>query len=1089
MIRSWIFGLIIFMPLISDASSFEPKTLEQWEERYGEDQVLKNLFGKDRNQLSFDRKYLPTENAETHELIYPTFRDVESNAVSTYLQAFSSGNDDVLQFVGELADYETEFDINQNNSLLKLHTHSQNYLFLKNLLLHGLPDGNVEHPLTGYVAGGLRSSISPDSYSMSFDQVEFPTKTKFDSNWQNMNQEQRYWYLSHAQELMFFQALYNAEKAAAMVSMYLAKHPDRDTWKAQTEAKLNHWFCTALNQNPHFKKDLTEVVNLKPKCEFISNLVIQDIREWVPLDEALKRIAKSMNFTQGALIEAENAAKERDLTETDWEFQRYPYRYSMATSGPGIAILKEPLKTQIGALQSLQALNEGRSKGHWVPPQHPSDDPETYQRFQELTIEALKNARDEIIQSFGNLTDHYNQKAVSDWDLIKDAAKKFVPGAAISSRQNDLRDLVRYQPLAVVQVVMKNPSLIYLLQQQLYQAITQIRKEELNHKITTGVITGVGAVLAVVGAAELVTGGAIAAMIAGKAGVAAIVGMIELGVGAADWGYSEYYSGEKAAEYRVCEQSLLQGNHVNHADIQKSYDEMLEANTARAWARGGALLMLPQVRTIYKSLREGVAIEKAFAKASFVGHPIDKPQSSEPNKIWRPIDRTIIVNLDDQRLKLIQESDAKLTPLIARREATIEELRSKNVSKEILAKLKSRYLDSDDLEEMRQYGLLIKEWIKLQKEIGRINYALITKAKKVFEANGFVCEIQENVNGIFNLRVVPEKGTKIFNLVKKYFRNESALSSRIGFIYDPVRAKSEGFAMGVVNTNILFDSYSIRNFIDGEMDELIHHEIKHLFMNNMKESFAQSIYHQRFSSINKNLVENPRSPYSDFISAQEISAYADTVYLLSKKITLPDYKHFESLLLRATTAHKINLSLMQNSHEVVQAIRANAISSVEVNSLENLVEISYGNGKTYAFYTTQSAEHSLLLKYELSSSDETASLYREAILALAEVNLTRLNLMAYNQLLHLDDIINPIHELSYLMSEHVVRFPSISITSIQTIFGRHFQDIKDMCKKYYFSTKEKAATFNSSLMPEGTNSDYWPYMVEPRNILVEDILQ
>lgn len=599
----------------------------------------------DTSYASIDRKYLPVFDPKTSDFRYPEFESEADNAISTYLQALSSRDDDLLQKL--YAHGEKKLDIVESNLLLKkIHIHTRNYLFLKERLTKGLTDLEANHSLTKQILYGFKTSLFAAPTTQLLDPARYWTKTTWNQQWKLLPKENQLQFLTKAQENIYLQALSNAQESYAQILTNLTERFSPETWRQTNLRHLQEVFCSKLNLKKSRALLKENISSMKPnraklKCENIASKTINRVRKPTSLEESMKHIAHGLNLLNGALFKIDEYKKHSTIDEDTWVYQDYVLKYTLLLSGPGIAVTQSPLKEYVGRFWLPKDLNDpdvwhafinylglSQKQPYLYPYLNVAlSEPGSkgFLDFKENTKMALLNAASQVAQNIRELTEDYDQAIVDEYDYIYLKLSEISLDAGIAIRLNHIKKQIRHQPLAVGQAWYQDHAYTFVLHQQLKQAIFDIGLEKARHQSTNGAIVLVGIVLMITGIGTIL-GFSLVSM-GTSASALFCLGFISTVM---EIGQSEYHLAEKQACYDFHVKNLLSRNAENITEIGHAFSDYKDAIIARRWARGGALFQIPEIALAGKLIARGVKPVEAFAQAMGLA---DQTIATLPSKI------------------------------------------------------------------------------------------------------------------------------------------------------------------------------------------------------------------------------------------------------------------------------------------------------------------------------------------------------------------------------------------------------------------------------------------------------------------------
>lgn len=583
---------ILFMsslPIVSSAQEENDEFIDQ--------------FFVDRS-ISLSDKYFPTINPETEKLIGKESSDPIQNAIRTIHDAYLMGdpNDEyLLEQVVRLADQENNFDWKEVPELSQLLNPANNYLFLKKVFLKDLSQNTRANSMTFQILMTLRNQKVGDNILI--DPISFPTKKVWNEGWNQKSHAEKYAYLSNLQTILYHGAMVHAQRKVALLSMYLSKDPDKDTWKDRAYFDLTKQFCHRTYQPKHQNTD-NPAINVKltsgstNDCEKISERVVRDIREWVPLDTAVQLILKHLRRLNDPIQNLQDQKSKmagKVFYENNDYYIQYLARYGM-TIGPSIAILTGPLKKMVGGFKTIDDINQPILQTHWVPISGTDlDSADRYKQFIIAVQQSLEATRSEIIKSYAEMYEDYHIKTEDEvmdgisGNPLKDSVKVsgYLLETRVAAREKDIRNLIRNYPVVVGQLMSHYPQIVYLIQEQTQAAVQKGIVKDKVHNAVVWTVTAVGILLMIF--ALGMSGGTAAPLLA------LIVGYVSLGLGVADFSTSTLYLGEKLAQYKAYERSMMAGTANDATSLKRLHDQRLDAATAKAWATGGFILSFLEV--------------------------------------------------------------------------------------------------------------------------------------------------------------------------------------------------------------------------------------------------------------------------------------------------------------------------------------------------------------------------------------------------------------------------------------------------------------------------------------------------------------
>ena len=564
------------------------------------DPILKELYANDGNTLDYFGKEWLSNGFSS---------DPVQNAVSAYRQIYEYDDDYLLMIAYD--HISGKVNVEENPILSRYHHHTDRYLSIKEQLLQSITEEEANSEITQKLIFSLRSNFKGLENIDPIQDSGIPDITS-DSSYNH------YSLLSKSQELIFHQALRNAMRTYATLEMYRSRTYFNE-WMSQTETKLKQVFCSESNNSAYgtlsdtYPDDYGIALN---RCMELARLTMQEfnLREYFPLESAQKWISDNIKQTNQYLI----AARKRklngaEITRDHDSYLAYINSYASTAVGPGIAILRDPLKSFVGDL--LMPEDIGWEISYHNTPSLKTDEIEYHDHLNK-TSESLKSAQRDIIMAIRDLEYDYVQSKI-DFKSLSGQRTGANLSDLIENRNNDITDLIRFAPNAVAQIWYKHPYLTPIVANGVSRCITNLKKEEKIRStamwgllIVSGVLilTGVGSWLG----ATLATGLTATGVLTTVATTATVLGLF---VSLFDVGYSYRETSYQSLLHKKYENAILTENGSNLPAVEQAYQGYKEARLALVFAIGGTLFDAGAMKTLVTSSRGAAKTSHLLAAA------------------------------------------------------------------------------------------------------------------------------------------------------------------------------------------------------------------------------------------------------------------------------------------------------------------------------------------------------------------------------------------------------------------------------------------------------------------------------------------
>lgn len=609
------------------------KKLNIYNEIYGSDALLQTMF-ENVSESQIPAQFFPQIQSLT-DPYYPKFQTGFENELSTFLQVIQMGDRKTIESVIQKADSSVAKEWKQSPYAQFLQR-TKNSLQLKD----DINKLDAQSRLTQSITAGFDQLPMGNLIEQPFSQSTFDS---FQKNWSKKESLERYYFLSQLEDYIFYKAMFNIQQQSAYVSMFLNQDPDRAKWKKNIASDLKKKFCSRPPKSNDFFKDTMPLdidQTFTQRCYWMSELAVDSIREWMTLDEALDRISKSLAITNGHLSKLRSYVMNNgSVTDESALYLQYVSSYSITAASPaGKAILVSPMADTVRRLFNLNQINTQAYDVSHVVPYYNYGDPVQDQEWVKLFKDSMKNLSISLNESYLRLVEIYEKHPRN----VSEHSAPFL----IQNQQEDIRDMIQNYPKAIGQVISDRPELRWYFITQAKLIKKNNEAKETLHKAATFGIIAVGIMLMALGVGEiLLAEGIISLTVSAK--VAAVVGLLELGLAIGDVGMSLEYKSMKRAEYKTAKASLIAGNTNDVQGARKLFEQLEEANVARAWAVGGAVFQIPQIVRAVKIFNTTGSAQQAISGASSLasytvsnktpqplllpmGKPVDIPSNTNP---------------------------------------------------------------------------------------------------------------------------------------------------------------------------------------------------------------------------------------------------------------------------------------------------------------------------------------------------------------------------------------------------------------------------------------------------------------------------
>lgn len=496
-----------------------------------------------------------------------------TNFEDMYKTTFARGDVQMLTLLNERLEQEKDISTNYP-SLNNLYQKSLNYLQIdKSLSECEQTEGfRNERNLTNILKEATRSNLDG-----CLDRI--PDQSLLKEFLEKNPRSSKYMDFSLLEEKIYWQAMQNSMDTYAFLST-LTNETDPKKWQIKLATELRQKYCQENTITPQLKKynELQMPIFKKedPRCVELMNEIIKKYskRDKTPYDEILNTINTGIQNVNREIMDIDDTAS---VTEESDEYIAYASEYmKLASQGPGLLLHTEAIGNReeggTGHLSTPKELFDYETRYHLqLEDQLPDNKEASIHEKYPMIGESIEEAQNKTFEGIEELKSSYRDKQQHDKYVTTGHAPTKIMESA---RLNDLKELVKFSPVAAGQVLMDNPETATLY----CSAMVQLEKDDVNKKERREAIKWGGMI---VGGALVVSG------VGFGVGSAVIAGTV-LSVGEAMYfGGVSYYEHK---QYKKYERALFTGNSHNRDEMDKSIIEFKKSLINSGVALGGVVL-------------------------------------------------------------------------------------------------------------------------------------------------------------------------------------------------------------------------------------------------------------------------------------------------------------------------------------------------------------------------------------------------------------------------------------------------------------------------------------------------------------------